>query len=119
METKECKDGSCCVSEDERSAVRNLGAKEIVGEEKKGVHLFGKNDCPLCSEAKKQLDELKSAGMEFETMYFDLDTVDGLSKAAYCNAFELPVIIVFKNGKKVMRWDNEVPDLNSLKQYIS
>ena len=86
----------------------------VSSEQKPEIFLFGKKDCPLCQEAKKVLSKMKNISV----VNFDLDALDGLSKAAYHNAFEIPVTIIIDKGREVKRWQKESPDLDVLNKVI-
>lgn len=119
MENKVCENGICNVNEDLKAAAQKLeGSEVVVSKEKLSVFMFGKKDCPLCKETKALIDELSTRHVSVDVNYFDLDTVDGLTKAAYYNAFEIPVTMIFKNGQEVRRWDSEVPDLEKVRECI-
>jgi thiol-disulfide isomerase/thioredoxin len=114
-----CKDGVCSLSENEIARAKELNSQEEnLDSEVISVFLFGKKECPLCKETKEMLSDMQGA-LSFESHYFDVETVDGLSKAAYYNAFDLPVTMIFKNGQEVKRWDSEVPDLLLFKEKIT
>ena len=87
--------------------------------EKTSVMLFGKKDCPLCRRAKKILERIESGAGDIEKYYFDVDTLEGLSKAAYHNALDVPVLIVFKNGREIKRWrEEDIPEESSIKNFL-
>lgn len=119
MNDRICKDGVCTLSENDIARAKGLDSqKENIEGEEISVFLFGKKECPMCKETKEMLSDMQGA-LSFESHYFDVETVDGLSKSAYYNAFDLPVTVVFKNGLEIKRWDSEVPDLLLFKEKVT
>ena len=39
-------------------------------------------------------------------IYYDLDTLDGLTEAAIYVALDIPSIVLEKNGREIKRWEN-------------
>ena len=68
------------------------------------LYFFGKEDCPECKKLKEILTSRKVI-----YAYFDISTVEGLSKAAYYNIFEVPVLLLVENGKEIKRWKENFP----------
>ncbi len=115
MEDQKCKDGICTVSDKDRVAANKLKKEDDVLGGGVSIYLFGKKECPVCVEARAFMDEMEISDLN----YFDLDTVEGLSKAAYYNAFEVPVIVIFKDGQEIKRWISEVPDTDVFLENLS
>ncbi|MCD6413515.1 MAG: thioredoxin family protein [Elusimicrobia bacterium] len=111
-EKKICENGRCEVGVREREKAMKLRFSdgESRPEFKTEIFLFGKTDCPVCGQAKEIVNKIE--GVKFT--YFDLDSLDGLSKAAFYNAFEIPVTIFFKNGREVRRWEKTAPPFDDL-----
>ena len=61
-------------------------------EERQKVVLFGKKGCSLCEGWKRKLEHL-----EIPYLYYDVETVDGLTEMAYHNLARVPALII---GKK-------------------
>jgi hypothetical protein len=111
MNQNECKDGVCAVSEKDRLAAQKLKEKSSgIGGSEITLCLFGKKNCPLCNDSKNVIEEIISVDDTVGFEYYDLDTLEGLSKAAYYNAFDLPVTAIFESGKEVKRWSGIVPE---------
>lgn len=65
--------------------------------------LFGKKLCSACQDKKKEFDK---AGIEYK--YFDLETSEGLSKAAFYGVLHKPLPVVIEvNKSKQVNWMNE------------
>lgn len=119
MEKKKCGNGVCKISEEEKLKALELKEKaDSLPDEKIQIFLFGKENCPLCQKTKGVLSRINRDILQVTDRYFDLDTLEGLSKAAYYNAFGIPVVILFKNGKEIKRWKEEVPDLSLVEKFL-
>ena len=63
---------------------------------------FGRATCPNCPPVKNYL-----ASIDAEGRYIDVDTEDGLSRAAEAGVLAAPTVIVFdKNGEEIARAHN-------------
>jgi len=80
------------------------------------VFFFEKKDCPECKKAKEILSTVKEDN-DFPLVYFDIDTVEGLSKAAYYNIFEVPVILLTERGKEVKRFKG-ASEIKEIKNFL-
>lgn len=108
MENEKCESGVCRISEEDRSLAKKLSIEESPGPDGGNyILVFGKKDCPLCKKAKVSLNSFSEGNSLFPVTEYDLDTMEGLSKAAYYNALDIPVIVVLREGKEVHRWKGE------------
>jgi len=86
------------------------------------IKIFGKKNCSLCEATKKKVNfvveqsELKS---NVNVLFFDMDTVDGLTEGAMLDATEIPTTIIFKDGSEVARWTEKVPESDELKSSLT
>ena len=56
---------------------------------------------------------------KIETIFFDIDTVDGLAESAYYNVIATPSIIILNDkDKEIIGWRSEVPTLEELSKWI-
>ena len=117
MENKVCDDGKCTLTEKEIDLAKSI-SQDAFSTSGVELFLFGKKTCPLCKDARDIFKRLKEEKTQIGFQYFDLDTVEGLSKAAYYNAFELPVTIVMKDSEEMERWQSEVPQYEPLVESI-
>lgn len=63
---------------------------------------FGRTTCPNCPPVKNYL-----ASIDVEGRYIDVDTEEGLSRAAQAGVLAAPTVIVFdKNGEEIARAHN-------------
>jgi len=113
MENKVCKDGTCSVTDGERTFAESVKESAVTTAPVE-LFLFGKHECPLCKDAREVFSKLKESKEEVGFQYFDLDTVDGLTKAAYYNAFELPVTIILSGNTELKRWESAVPEYDPI-----
>ena len=79
---------------------------------------FGRTTCPNCPPVKNYLASINAEGH-----YIDVDTEDGLNRAAQAGVLAAPTVIVFdKNGDEIARAHN-VGELSRIfvpaKQYVA
>jgi len=76
------------------------------------VKIFGKKECNLCKASLRKfqffLDKWELAE-RVQLVFYDLDTVDGLTEGSLLDALEVPTIVLEKDGVEVARWEKEVP----------
>jgi hypothetical protein len=85
------------------------------------IKIFGKQDCDACKSTKGKFDLFLSKWDKrdnVEIVFFDLDTVEGLTEAAMFDATDVPTTIIENNGKEVARWEKKVPMSQDFKQYF-
>ncbi|MFC1546533.1 hypothetical protein ACFL4O_02310 [bacterium] len=85
------------------------------------IKIFGKQDCDACKSTKGKFDLFLSRWGKTDTVeviFFDMDTVEGLTEAAMLDAVDVPTTIIEKQGKEVARWEKKVPMSNDFKQYF-
>lgn len=85
------------------------------------VKIFGKPTCPVCKEMLKKFHIFLpkwGVGDKVEVLYYDLDTPDGLTEAAYYNALDVPVIIIEDEEKEVARWSGRAITSSEFKPYF-
>ena len=85
------------------------------------IKVFGKTTCDACKAVKEKFNFfLNHWGLstQAEIVYFDLDTVDGLSQGAYYDALEFPTTILEKDGQELARWKKTVPTSQEFRQYF-
>ncbi len=86
------------------------------------IKIFGKKDCNLCESTKKKVDffinkwEMKD---KVKIIFYDMDSVDGLTEGAMLDATEIPTTIVFKDDNEIARWVKEVPESEELKSSLT
>ncbi|MBI5554877.1 MAG: hypothetical protein HY920_03360 [Elusimicrobia bacterium] len=92
--------------------------------EKKGgvkIKVFGKTTCAACQAVKEKFNFFLNhwdLSSQAEIVYFDLDTVDGLSQGAYYDALDFPTTILEKDGQELARWKKTVPTSQEFKKFF-
>jgi len=75
------------------------------------IKIFTKVNCANCPKAKELGKVLEKKGCE--VVYYDIDTVEGLTEASYFNIMSTPsVILINETTKKT--WLGKVPELNEI-----
>lgn len=85
------------------------------------IKIFGKEDCAKCKTTKNKIEFFVSKWNLKEKLrifFLDMDTVDGLSEAAYHDVLNIPTTILEKDGETLARWDGEIPKSDEFKSYI-
>ncbi len=78
------------------------------------IKFFFKKDCPKCPEAKEILAKI---GANYES--FDIDTIDGMTEAAYYDVFSTPSILIFNEaGEEIKSWRGKPPQLEEIKEVL-
>ncbi|MEW6556449.1 MAG: hypothetical protein AB1349_03740 [Elusimicrobiota bacterium] len=119
MSNEICESGKCSLSQEKIEFISSLQISNIATAEKSlqgmKIKFFGKNDCDIC---KKVIEKIHQYLRQFENKpvlnYYDLDTLDGLTEAAIYVAFDIPTIVIEKNGYEVKRWKN-IPEEEEFK----
>jgi len=84
----------------------------------KKVIIFGKNDCAKCKTTKNKIDHYISKwGLadHVPVVFFNVDTIDGLSESAFRDVAKIPTTIVEQREVTLARWDGEVPHSETLR----
>jgi len=76
------------------------------------IKIFGKQNCDACKSTKDKfnifLDKWEKKD-DVKIIFFDLDTVEGLTEAAMLDATDVPTTIIEKDGLEIGRWQKKVP----------
>lgn len=84
----------------------------------KKVLIFGKDDCAKCKTTKNKIDHYISKwGLDgrVPVLFFNVDTVDGLSESAFHDVGKIPTTIVEQSDVTVARWEGEIPQSEVLR----
>ncbi len=85
------------------------------------VKIFGKKDCVKCQTTKNKfsffLKKWNISG-KVKVSFYDMDTMDGLTEAAYCGAGKIPTTVIENDGEEKIRWSGEVPKSEDFKKYL-
>ncbi|MEO0091044.1 MAG: thioredoxin domain-containing protein [candidate division WOR-3 bacterium] len=81
------------------------------------LYLFGNQNCEAC---KKILEKLKyykeNFNKDIEIIYFDTETPDGMAEACFYDVWDIPQVILMKDGKIIKRWQKTAPTFEELNQ---
>ncbi|MEO0094181.1 MAG: hypothetical protein ABIK93_01815 [candidate division WOR-3 bacterium] len=78
--------------------------------------VFGKSGCAICHRVKEKMEYFRNRWLkEANIDYFDMDTVDGLTEGAFHNIFDIPAVVLEKNGKMLGRWVKTAPTFEELR----
>ncbi len=81
------------------------------------MKIFWQKDCPKCPEAK-EIGSLFEK--EIEVIYYDVDTVDGLSEACMYQVTITPsIVIVNEKGEEIESWKETLPEIDYIREKIS
>ncbi len=84
----------------------------------KKVIIFGKNGCAKCKTTKNKIDHyIAKWGLDgrVSVVFFNVESVDGLSESAFCDVAKIPTTIVAQSDMILARWDGEVPQSEALR----
>lgn len=85
------------------------------------IKIFGKKDCSACKATKEKFAFFLDKWVVFkkiEMIFYDLDTLEGLTEAASRDALGIPTTIIEKDGHEIARWEKTVPQSKDFKQYF-
>ena len=85
------------------------------------IKVFGKKDCQSCAATKEKFTFFLSKwGLtnKVEIVFYDVETLEGLTEAALISALEAPTTILEKDGQEIARWEKIVPQSQEFKQYF-
>ncbi|PIU83156.1 MAG: hypothetical protein COS68_05540 [Elusimicrobia bacterium CG06_land_8_20_14_3_00_38_11] len=124
MNNENCESGKCLLPQEKIDFItsRQICSDKIgIKSEKLSdirIKIFGKNDCDICKKAIEKLHQyLTKIENKPTVIYYDLNTLDGLTEAAIYIAFDIPTIVLEKNGCEIKRWKNLL-SLEELKNII-
>ena len=110
MNNENCKSGKCSIPQEKIDFITSRQTYDNVKSEKLAdirIKIFGKNDCDICKKATEKLHQyLTKIENKPTVIYYDLDTLDGLTEAAIYVALDIPSIVLEKNGREIKRWEN-------------
>lgn len=120
MDKTDCESGSCTLTQEQMDFIKmsKPPAEHSAEKTKTGIKIkiFGKKDCNICKTTFEKLNNyLSNINPELlgATVYYDLDTLDGLTEAAICTAFDIPTVIVESaSGGEIKRWNSGSPEIS-------
>ena len=86
------------------------------------IKIFGKKNCSICEATKKKIEFfINEWGMndKVNIIFYDLDSVDGLTEGTLIGATDVPTTVVTKGDTEVTRWVQKAPESEELKSSLS
>ncbi len=81
------------------------------------IKIFTKSNCPRCVALKDIAQELMKEGLK--VVNYDLDTVEGLSEAAYYSILSTPSIVIEDESEnEIASWRGVLPSIQELKEVL-
>jgi glutaredoxin len=84
------------------------------------VSVFGKKECDACKAAVEKIEYFtkKWKRDDVAVEYIDMDTPDGLAEGAYRDVYDIPTVILEREGDEVVRWVKTVPVSQEFRKYF-
>jgi hypothetical protein len=85
------------------------------------IKIFGKLKCSLCESTKNKVEFLLDKWGRRErinVVFYDMESLDGLTEGAMLNATDIPTTIVTKDNVEVARWVKKVPESEELRSSL-
>ena len=85
----------------------------------KQVLIFGKPTCPVCKDAHKKVKYFKKKkNFDADILYYDMETIDGLTEGAFNEVSDVPTVIIVDNKKELARWSKKPPVSEEFLPYL-
>jgi glutaredoxin len=85
----------------------------------KRVLIFGKPTCPVCKDAHKKVKYFKKKiNFSADILYYDMETIDGLTEGAFNEVSDVPTVIIVENKKELARWIKKPPVSEEFLPYL-
>lgn len=85
----------------------------------KQVLIFGKPTCPVCKDAHKKVKYFKKKkNFDADILYYDMETIDGLTEGAFNEVSDVPTVIIVDNKKELARWIKKPPVSEEFLPYL-
>ncbi|HAM38706.1 MAG: hypothetical protein A2474_02190 [Elusimicrobia bacterium RIFOXYC2_FULL_34_12] len=109
VEKEVCESGSCSLTQEKMDFIKsNEALKTTKHHEFKtgiGIKIFSKKECDICKTTIEKLNIfLSKFSNKPNIIHYDFDTLDGLTEAAVNSAFDVPTILIEKDGVEIKRW---------------
>lgn len=84
------------------------------------VSVFGRKECDACKAAVEKIEYFtrKWKRDDVAIEYVDMDTPDGLAEGAYRDVYDIPTVILEREGNEVVRWVKTVPVSQEFRKYF-
>jgi len=85
----------------------------------KKVLIFGKPTCPVCKDARRKVKYFKKKkNINADILYYDMETIDGLTEGAFNEVSDVPTVIIIDNKKELVRWIKKPPVSEEFLPYL-
>ncbi|MCS7249559.1 MAG: hypothetical protein N2323_05180 [candidate division WOR-3 bacterium] len=79
------------------------------------LYLFGNKNCDACKKILEKLNYYKeNFNKNIEIIYFDTETPEGMAEACFYDVWDIPQVILIKDGKVIYRWQKTAPTFEEL-----
>lgn len=79
------------------------------------LYLFGNKNCETCQKILKKLNYYKeNFNKDIEIIYFDTEMPDGMAEACFYDVWDIPQVLLIKEGKVIKRWQKTAPTFEEL-----
>lgn len=84
------------------------------------VSVFGRKECDACRAAVEKIEYFTKKWKRDDVAieYIDMDTPDGLAEGAYRDVYDIPTVILEREGDEVVRWVKTVPVSQEFRKYF-
>ena len=85
------------------------------------VSVFGKKECDACKAAMEKLvyfREKWGSTDQADIGFIDVETPDGLAEGAFRDVYDIPTVIIEREGEELARWVKEVPASRDFEPYF-
>lgn len=81
------------------------------------LKIFWQQNCPRCPMAKELGKELEKEGIE--VIYYDVNTLEGLTEASFYSIASTPgIIVVDSNDEEIAGWRGDTPSKEEVLSYF-
>lgn len=81
------------------------------------LYLFGNKSCDACKRILEKLKYYKeNFNKDIEIIYFDTETPDGMAEACFYDVWDIPQVLLIKDGNIIKRWQKTAPTFEELNQ---
>ena len=82
------------------------------------ISIFGRQGCAKCDTTKSKIGHFIgrwALDHAVETVFHDMDTLDGRAEGAFYDALTVPLTVIEKEGQEIGRWDGDVPNSHAIR----
>jgi len=79
------------------------------------IYLFGNRNCKACKDILNKLNYYKeNFNKNLEIVYFDTETPEGMAEACFYDVWDIPQVLLIKDGEIIKRWQKSAPTFEEL-----